>query len=73
MSAPEVRVGQLWRDNDSRNRAPRFVRVTGIEQYRAVCEAWYEEPGATSRTVRIRLDRFRPTSTGYRLIEDGAA
>lgn len=68
-----VKVGQLWQDNDKRNRALRFVRVTAVDETHARCEAWYEEAGSTARTVRIRLDRFRPTSTGYRLIEDTPA
>ncbi len=62
-----AKVGQIWQDNDKRNRAPRFVRVTAVNETHARCEAWYEEAGATSRTVRIRLDRFKPTS--YRLVE----
>lgn len=78
----EVKVGQLWLDNDKRNRADRFVRVTAIEEqvdpfkhhrYKvATCEAWYDEPGAKSRTVHIRVDRFKPNTTGYRLVEDVA-
>lgn len=82
MENADVKVGQLWQDNDKRNRAPRFVRVTSIREvvdpfkhhtYEvATCEAWYDEAGSKSRTVQIRADRFKPTTTGYRLIEDVA-
>lgn len=65
---PEVRVGQTWQDNDKRMQRPaRFVRVTAIDGDKAVCEAWYDQPGATSRTTRISLSRFKPNTTGYRL------
>lgn len=33
---------------------------------KARCEAWHDKPGATSRTVHINVDRFRPIATGYR-------
>ena len=69
-----VRVGQVWQDCDQRNAQDRYVRVTAIEDEhgRAVCEAWYDVLDSRRRTVRIRLDRFRPTSTGYRLISEPA-
>jgi hypothetical protein len=64
---PAVEKGQLWVDNDKRLRNPkRFIRVMEFDQDSAVCEAWRDTPGSVSRTVRIRLLRFRPTSTGYR-------
>jgi hypothetical protein len=80
MDTPEVRVGQTWVDNDKRSKRTRYVRVTGFEEHtdpfthhtvrRAICEAWYDEVGSTSRTVRIKVDRFKPTSTGYRLVSE---
>jgi hypothetical protein len=75
MEAPEVRVGQVWADNDKRNRARRYIQITAIDGDKAVCEAWYDEPSSKARTVRIRLDRFKPTSTGYQLVSepDGGA
>jgi hypothetical protein len=83
MEIIDVKPGQLWLDNDKRNRAPRFVRVTSIREitdpfkhYKyevATCEAWYDEPGSKSRTVQIRVDRFKPIATGYRLVEDVAS
>ena len=62
-----VRPGQRWQDWDSRYRsrlAPRFVTVLAIEGAFALVE--------TSRgaKTRVRLDRFRPSSTGYRLVAD---
>lgn len=65
-------VGSLWVDNDPRSKRKRYIRVSEIEfpdapnPIRAVCEAWYDEVGAKSRTVRILLTRFRPTASGYR-------
>lgn len=64
----EVKPGQLWVDNARCNyMVKRFVAVREIDQDRAVCEAWYDVVGTKSRTVRIKLSRFKPTSTGYRL------
>ena len=80
--AVEVRVGQVWADNDKRHPG-RYVQIAELpsqlyysvgDGYRvAVCRlvvrrsdgAW--EP--TGRVTRIRLDRFRPTATGYRLVD----
>lgn len=90
MSAtPDVRVGQVWADNDKRS-AGRHVKVIAIEPARggaagdrrpvpgraqvALCRG----DGTLIRTgqfdnltvTRIKLDRFRPTSNGYRLVID---
>ncbi len=70
MTKNSVSVGSLWQDNDPRTTPARYLRVTAIEGDKAVCEAWYDRPGSQARTVRIRLDRFKPISTGYRLIEE---
>ena len=67
-----VQVGQVWQDNDRRH-GTRYLRIDAIDQDRAVCVAWYDEAGAKSRVVRIRLDRFKPTSTGYRLLPEEEA
>lgn len=65
-------VGQVWQDNDTRVvkacMYKRLVRIVSIDGDRAACEAWYDEPRPTVRRVRIRLDRFRPNSTGYRYL-----
>jgi hypothetical protein len=79
---PEVRVGQVWADNDKRA-VGRRVLVIGVDATHATVElcsqrgrparghehAQVAEPG---RRTRIRIDRFRPTSTGYRLVLDAA-
>ncbi len=82
MEPIEVRVNQVWADNDKRSEG-RQVRVVGLDATHATVElvdqrgrAWIglrpgEEPRAQpGRRTRIRLDRFRPTSTGYRLVQD---
>jgi hypothetical protein len=69
-SQQEVRPGQLWVDNDPRSKRTRYLRVSEIEGERARCEAWYDEASSLARTVRIKLSRFRPTRSGYRLVED---
>jgi hypothetical protein len=73
--AIEVKPGQLWIDNDKRNPHTRYVRVVEIVEDRAVVMTWYDKPGSVARGGTIRLDRFRPIATGYRLAEDqdGAA
>jgi hypothetical protein len=65
-----VTVGQVWADNDWRSRG-RQVRVVEIRGIYAVVElvALAEHGfGELGRRTRVRLDRFRPTSTGYRLV-----
>jgi hypothetical protein len=69
-----VRVGQVWRDNDKRGYG-RTVCVIETDATHAVVElvvgrgvgSQQAKPG---RRTRIRLDRFRPTSTGYVLVQD---
>ncbi|GII87093.1 hypothetical protein Ssi03_50830 [Sphaerisporangium siamense] len=69
---PDVRPGQVWAGCDKRS-AGRKVHVVEVGDTHAVVEA-YIPPGARHlhtrppRQSRIRLDRFRPTSTGYRLV-----
>lgn len=76
----EVRVGQIWSDNDKRAHG-RQIRVVEVHKRHAVVELVNQrgrpahghedkqlaEPG---RRTTIRLDRFKPTSTGYRLVQD---
>ena len=59
-----VRVGQVWEDCDKRFR--RTVKIVTLTQTHAVVVRVTPTP-RTTRT-KIRLDRFRPTSTGYRLV-----
>jgi hypothetical protein len=72
----KVEVGQVWADNDWRSEG-RTVRVVEVDATHATVElvtAAEMLRGVTStrgagRRSRIRLDRFRPVSTGYRLVE----
>jgi hypothetical protein len=60
-----VAPGQRWQNWDSRYRrtlAPRYVTVLAVEGPYAIVA---DETGAQRR---IRLDRFRPSSTGYKLV-----
>lgn len=82
---PEVKVGQVWADNDKRAEG-RKVRVVAVDTTHATVELIDlrgraalrkpDERAEPGRQTRIRLDRFKPTSTGYRLdtdAPDGAA
>jgi hypothetical protein len=82
---PGVRVGQVWKDNDKRS-GERLLKVYALDEQtvwtrdnRAVsvpiarCRRLVgpnREP--VGRWLEIRVDRFRPTSTGYRLVEEGS-
>ena len=69
---PTPAVGQIWQDNDPRSYGRR-LRIVEIDATHAVVELCRPrgvghnraKPG---RRTRIRLDRFRPTSTGYRYV-----
>jgi hypothetical protein len=72
-----VRVGQVWKDNDPRisSRDPRLILVVkiyvSINLSFAFCQRCDTKGSPiTKRITRIRLDRFRPTSTGYVLVKD---
>lgn len=68
-----VQVGQIWADNDKRFNTGRKVRVDKIyDSGRAKCWSYYNNE-ALGRYVWIRVDRFKPNSTGYRLIQDSGA
>ena len=73
----DVKPGQCWADNDPRSEG-RTLRVESIEGDKAVCtiltncdsykgSAWQRD--MVGKTTRISLSRFKPTSTGYRLLE----
>lgn len=84
---PEVRVGQVWADNDPRC-AGRTLRVDTVDDHKVLCTVltnddhtqelvdnpskhpWMNRNDRRGRTTRISLARFKPTSTGYRLIEE---
>jgi hypothetical protein len=60
MTTTPVEPGQVWADNDKRGYG-RQVTVQSIDETHATVTDG-------KRTSRIRLNRFRPTSTGYRLV-----
>jgi hypothetical protein len=70
----DVKPGQIWQDNDKRCHG-RQVRIVEIYGTHAVVELHrsrgvgddHAKPG---RRTRIRLDRFRPTATGYVLVQE---
>ena len=78
-----VRPGQAWADNDKRVKG-RTLRVLRLYETRALCETVTNDDATQQRidrgdrtardmrgkTTSISLDRFRPTSTGYRLVQD---
>lgn len=69
---PAVQPGQIWADNDPRSTG-RHIRVLTVDETHADVEQHLprrHSPAKPSRTTRIRLDRFRPTSTGYRLVRN---
>ncbi|MBD0743522.1 hypothetical protein [Streptomyces sp. CBMA152] len=69
---PTPAVGQVWQDNDPRSLGRR-VRIVEVDATHALVELavprgtghLHAKPG---RRTRIRLNRFRPTSTGYRYV-----
>lgn len=78
--APEVRVGQVWADNDKRS-VGRRVRILELpppepcKSARALvvqcdCAGRAIRTNGRERRTRIAINRFRPTSTGYRLEVD---
>ncbi|MET4143858.1 hypothetical protein [Arthrobacter sp. UYCo732] len=56
-----VRPGQVWVDQDKRAGGRRVTILTVGETHATV--------KSVLRT-KVRLTRFRPTSTGYRLLQD---
>lgn len=80
-----VKPGQIWADNDPRSDG-RTVRVERIERDKAVCTILTNRDAAQrdldrgsvwvndmrGRTTRIALSRFKPTNTGYRLVQEAS-
>jgi hypothetical protein len=66
----DVRVGQIWQDWDVRfrNQTPVYKKIIKIEGEYAYCEG-IKGNKIISRS-RISLRRFRPNSTGYKLIKN---
>jgi hypothetical protein len=65
----QVRVGQLWKDWDSRvrNSEPIYKRVVSIDGKYATVKS-YRVTDSTVRMSKIRLDRFQPTHNGYKYV-----
>ncbi|WP_416477039.1 hypothetical protein [Streptomyces sp. LKA04] len=70
---PTPAVGQIWQDNDPRSDGRRLL-IEWIDDTHAkvrqvaLTADGHPVPLPGVRQSRIRLDRFRPTSTGYRYI-----
>lgn len=66
----EVKVGQVWKDNDIRFRATstRLIEVKAVTKTHAECIS--TSPGKKPRKVKVRLDRFKPNATGYAIHKD---
>lgn len=65
----EVKVGQIWIDNDKRIKPLRRLRVELIHNGRAKCWSYYNTE-SLGRYVWIQLDRFKPNASGYALQSD---
>lgn len=64
---PDVRVGDVWRDNDPRC-ALRDLEVVKVTREKVTAKT------DRGRMTTLKRARFRPTSTGYRLVKrDGKA
>lgn len=77
----EVKVGQIWQDWDIRSRNPRTARQVKVVEIDPAY--WASDKGYAfvvtshdggrrwgTQRRRILLRRFRPTSTGYKLVKD---
>lgn len=78
--ANAVQAGQVWADNDPRAKG-RALEVKRIEPPNAICvvlsnrDGWDKEKNWTpksmvGREMKIKLRRFQPTSSGYKLVKD---
>lgn len=72
-----VAPGQVWVDNDPRVHlhGKRFVEVISVDGAHAKVRGYrtHIAPGGKikkvySKTTRIRLDRFKPTTNGYKRV-----
>lgn len=61
----DIKVGQIWQDNDPRVTYTRELKVVRIEGEYAYCEI-----GRNRKVRRIKVSRFRPVANGYRLVKD---
>lgn len=79
---PKVKVGQVWADNDYRAKG-RTLRIAALVDDHVECiiltnpdyvqedldkgSSWHTD--RRGRLTTIKISRFRPTSTGYRLLD----
>ena len=68
---PDVKVGQVWKDNDRRG-PDRYLRVMLLYDDGKVgcCPCNVKGNILTRRETKIAQRRFRPISTGYKLISE---
>lgn len=69
---PAPAPGQIWQDNDPRSYGRR-LRIITIDDTHAVMELAVprdagHQQAKPGRRTRVRLDRLKPTSTGYRYV-----
>lgn len=73
IETPTVRPGQVWADNDPRMQG-RTIEILSITQDRVMVKTLTTARNSVNAKVGatrpIRLDRLRPTSTGYRLVSE---
>lgn len=82
-TAPSVKVGQIWKDNDPRggrtfrieqivrkNTGGNGVTVPGGAEHAITVPCTSTGEALRGRRCTIRLDRFRQTKTGYKLVKD---
>ncbi|MER7151234.1 hypothetical protein [Streptomyces lydicus] len=69
-------VGQIWADNDPRC-SDRYVLIVDLDATHATVRQIAYNPQGTvhahlpgTRVTRIRRTRLRPTSNGYRYVEE---
>lgn len=62
----EVKVGQVWKDNDKRV-SGRFIKITAVTDNTVTAVNI-----RTGKESKISLKRLKPTAQGYTLIEDVA-
>lgn len=68
MDKIEVKVGQVWQNWDIRERGthPRRLKVVEIVGDKAVVQ----HPSGIGGKRKILLRRFKPNSTGYKLVSE---
>jgi hypothetical protein len=60
----EVKIGQIWKDNDKRTNDRQLEIIGFAEDKAVVCNI------KTKKTTKVSLTRFKPNATGYLLIKD---